>query len=356
AGLAGGLVGDGTGDAVAGAQSGKNAVENNYLSDAQLIQKDKELAECGTLVCKAGTQAKWTAIDAGQDGSFAAGMVAGVPASLYETVEGIVKMGLSPVDTWNSISALFDGDGVLSNVGGAVKQSYIDRIDKLTTEYQKAGASGSFNAGVEGGKLLTDIASLAAGGAGLAKGGVVLTEKVAAKVAGKAESAAMNAGKLSAEKEALERIGQNAKNSSDLSGKPSGAILQQQAVKKIDDLATQFNNPAVHPKDFQLNINGKTMVADPQLSLGAPVFKGANDADVMTYFKQLSGSENMPSAKVVPGKGTVYSIKVTEGPSAGSTLTLRDFSTSAQQTGAKWTIDLMTPSINGGRRVEIKFK
>ena len=155
-----------------------------------------------------------------------------MPASLYETVEGIVKMGLSPVDTWNSISALFDGDGVLSNVSGAVKQSYIDRIDKLTTEYQKAGASGSFNAGDEGGKLLTDIASLAAGGAGLAKGGVVLTEKFAAKVAGKAESTAMNAGKLSAEKEALERIGQNAKNSSDLSGKPSGAILQQQAVKK----------------------------------------------------------------------------------------------------------------------------
>ncbi|HCT7987123.1 TPA: hypothetical protein ACKP7A_002281 [Serratia liquefaciens] len=83
-----------------------------------------------------------------------------MPASLYETVEGIVKMGLSPVDTWNSISALFDGDGVLSNVSGAVKQSYIDRIDKLTTEYQKAGASGSFNAGGEGGKLLTDIAVL----------------------------------------------------------------------------------------------------------------------------------------------------------------------------------------------------
>jgi len=166
----------------------------------------------------------------------------------------------------------------------------------------------------------------------------------------------VDTGKLSAEKEALERIGQNAKNSSDLSVKPSGAVLQQQSVKKIDDLATQFNNPAVHPKDFQLNINGKTMVADPQLSLGAPVFKGATDADVMTYFKQLAGSENMPSAKVIPGKGTVYSVKVTEGPSAGSILTLRDFSTSAQQTGAKWTIDLMTPSINGGRRVEVKFK
>lgn len=47
------------------------------------------------------------------------------------------------------------------------------------------------------------------------------------------------------------------------------------------------------------------MVADPQLSVGAPVFTGATDADVMTYFKQLAGLESMPSAKVVPGKGTV---------------------------------------------------
>uniref|UniRef100_UPI0035CD1983 hemagglutinin repeat-containing protein n=1 Tax=Serratia plymuthica TaxID=82996 RepID=UPI0035CD1983 len=195
AGLAGGLVGDGTGDAVAGAQSGKNAVENNYLSDAQKIQKDKELAECGTLVCKAGTQAKWTAIDAGQDGSFAAGMVAGVPAGLYDTVEGIVQMGLSPVETYDALKQLFNSGDVLGNVSDAVKQSYIERIDNMEAEYQKAGASGSFNSGIEGGKLLTDIASLAAGGAGIAKGGVVLTEKIVAKVAGKAESIAVDVGK-----------------------------------------------------------------------------------------------------------------------------------------------------------------
>ncbi len=44
---------------------------------------------------------------------------------------------------------------------------------------------------------MTDIASLVTGGAGLAKGGAVLTEKMVAKVAGKAESAAINAGKVS---------------------------------------------------------------------------------------------------------------------------------------------------------------
>ncbi|MGB8665882.1 MAG: filamentous hemagglutinin, partial [Serratia inhibens] len=67
---------------------------------------------------------------------------------------------------------LFNSGDVLGNVSDAVKQSYIERIDNMEAEYQKAGASGSFNSGIEGGKLLTDIASLAAGGAGIAKGGV----------------------------------------------------------------------------------------------------------------------------------------------------------------------------------------
>ncbi|WP_343464431.1 DUF6883 domain-containing protein [Pantoea sp.] len=73
----------------------------------------------------------------------------------------------------------------------------------MEANYQKAGASGSFNAGVEGGKLVTDIAGLLAGGAGVVKGGAVLTEKVVAKVAGKAESAAVNADKMAATAESV---------------------------------------------------------------------------------------------------------------------------------------------------------
>ncbi|WP_338401291.1 VENN motif pre-toxin domain-containing protein, partial [Erwinia amylovora] len=185
-------------DTVAGAQAGKNAVENNYLSQKQQAQKDKEIAACQSVSCKAGAQAKWTAIDLGQDGSFAAGMVAGVPAALYDTVDGIVKTASSPVETYQALKALFSSGDVLGNVSDAVKQSYIDRIDRMETQYQQAGASGSFNAGVEGGKLISEIASLAAGGAGVAKGGAVLVEKVAAKVVGKAESAAAIAGKTTA--------------------------------------------------------------------------------------------------------------------------------------------------------------
>lgn len=63
-------------------------------------------------------------------------------------------------------------------------------------------------------------------------------------------------------------------------------------------------------------------------------------------------SESMPVAKVVPGKGTIYTATI-EG---GSKITLRDFSRSSQQTGASWTIDVIDKTINGGRAVEIKCK
>ncbi|EES6066573.1 Contact-dependent inhibitor A, partial [Escherichia coli] len=46
AGLAGGLTGNSTASAAVGAQSGKNAVENNYLSSKEARQLDQELTEC----------------------------------------------------------------------------------------------------------------------------------------------------------------------------------------------------------------------------------------------------------------------------------------------------------------------
>ena len=190
-GAAGGGVATGdTSGMVSAGNAARVEVENNYLSNAQQAQRNKELEECQTLACKAQTEAKWTAIDLGQDGSFAAGMVAGVPAGLYDTVEGIVKTASSPVETYEALKSLFNSGDVLGNVSDAVKQSYIDRIDRMEAEYQKAGASGSFNAGVEGGKLVTDIAGLLAGGAGVVKGGAVLVEKVAVKVVSKAENVA----------------------------------------------------------------------------------------------------------------------------------------------------------------------
>ncbi len=51
----------------------------------------------------------------------------------------------------------------------------------MAEEYERAGAGGSFKAGVELGKLLTEAASLLAGGAGAVKGGAKLGEKALIK-------------------------------------------------------------------------------------------------------------------------------------------------------------------------------
>ncbi|WP_249337095.1 hypothetical protein [Serratia plymuthica] len=64
-------------------------------------------------------------------------------------------MGLSPVETYDALKQLFNSGDVLGNVSDAVKQSYIERIDNMEAEYQKAGASGSFNSGIVGGKVIT---------------------------------------------------------------------------------------------------------------------------------------------------------------------------------------------------------
>ena len=46
AGLAGGLTGNSTASAAVGAQSGKNAVENNYLSNKQIDARSAEMKSC----------------------------------------------------------------------------------------------------------------------------------------------------------------------------------------------------------------------------------------------------------------------------------------------------------------------
>jgi len=100
------------------------------------------------------------------------------------------------------------------------------------------------------------------------------------------------------------------------------------------------------------DLGGTLLKADPMVSTGAPVFEGASTADVMAYLQTLGGGGAMPPVRNIPGEGQLYVIS-TPG---GTTLRLRDFSTSKNATGAAWTIDIVDPSINNGRSVEMKFK
>ncbi|MGE1562751.1 hemagglutinin repeat-containing protein [Pantoea septica] len=304
AGLAGGVAGDGTADVVVGAQAGRNAVENNYLSNAQKAQKATELAECHTVACKAQTQAKWTAIDLGQDGSFAAGMIAGVPAGLYDAVDGIVKTASSPVETYEALKTLFNSGDLLGNVSDAVKQSYIDRINRMEVEYQKAGASGSFNAGVEGGKLVTDIAGLLAGGAGVVKGGAVLTEKVVAKAAGKAESAAAGF------------IGNEAHSATNYAGLKLDLRTTEAANDVVDSLRTTGRLPSNYVNKAQAAANGwkpgKALNnTNPGGQLGGDIFENSNNllpsSPGRVWREADIGLNNTMSRSNQPGTRLLYS-------------------------------------------------
>jgi len=78
--LAAGLAGDSTSGSVAGAQAGRNAVENNYLGNQQRLERDKEFDACKRSVsCQMQVGAKWNAIDLGQETAYGAGMLVGVP-------------------------------------------------------------------------------------------------------------------------------------------------------------------------------------------------------------------------------------------------------------------------------------
>ncbi|WP_350326675.1 hemagglutinin repeat-containing protein [Pectobacterium aroidearum] len=189
AGMVSGLAGNSTASAASGAQSGRNAVENNYLSNQQRSERDKEFDACkGNVSCQLQVGAKWDAISLGQDAAYGTGMLVGVPQGIYDSVESLSKSISDPAAAYDAIKQLITSDDIFSTMSDAVKQSYIDRINLMESEYQKAGASGAYNAGVEAGKLVSDLIGAVAGGVGVAKAGTALTEKIAAKVVGKVES------------------------------------------------------------------------------------------------------------------------------------------------------------------------
>ncbi|WP_368266061.1 ribonuclease domain-containing protein [Dickeya chrysanthemi] len=283
-------------------------VENNYLSNQQKAQKKKELEECQTQACKVQAEAKWTAIDLGQDGSFAAGMVAGVPAGLYDTIDGIVKTASSPMETYEALKSLFNSGDVLGNVSDAVKQSYIDRINNMEAEYQKAGASGSFNAGVEGGKLVTDIAGLLAGGTGVVKVTAGVTEKIVAKVAGKAVGKAESA--------AAGFIGNEAHNAASYAGLKLDLQTTQAANDVVDSLRTTGTLPSNYVDKAQAVANGwkpgKALNnTNPGGQLGGDIFENSNNllppSPGRVWREADIGLNNTMSRSNQPGTRLLYS-------------------------------------------------
>ncbi|WP_429945934.1 DUF637 domain-containing protein [Bibersteinia trehalosi] len=139
------------------------AVENNYLADWQKIQKDKDLAQCKNDICRMKVASYWAGVSLKQDASFLSGMVVGAPASLVDTVDGLITAVTSPVETLNAMKIMLSQDSAFSKIADNVKSSYIQRIDNLKANYERAGSRGSFNAGYETGKLLGEVVQTVSG-------------------------------------------------------------------------------------------------------------------------------------------------------------------------------------------------
>lgn len=181
-GIAGGIFTGEPGGVYSGARGAENSFRYNYLSHHQQKLMEKELSTETNYFKKTAIYLKWLSVDIGQDTGFNAGLIAGIPTGLYETIEGLASLATNPLETYQAIKAVIQSDNAFDTLTQAVKQSYIDRIEKLEAEYQKAGVSGSFNAGVESGKLIFDLVGLFAGGVGVAKGSSQLIAKTSAKI------------------------------------------------------------------------------------------------------------------------------------------------------------------------------
>ncbi|MGI8488887.1 hemagglutinin repeat-containing protein [Pectobacterium sp. S5] len=276
-GLVSGLAGNSTASAASGAQSGRNAVENNYLSNQQRSERDKEFDACkGNMSCQLKVGAKWDAISLGQDAAYAAGMLVGVPQGLYDSVESLSKSISDPAAAYDAIKQLIVSDDIFSTMSDAVKQSYINRINLMEAEYQKAGAGGAYNAGVEAGKLVSDLAAAIAGGVGVAKAGTVLTERVVAKVVGKAESAAANTAQNFAN-------GFDIKQLPDANGKNHSTAVKGDAKIPVDKIELYMRGKA--SGDLEFLQNEYNLLKDAKISSQKEFAKDPSNA---VKLKQLS--------------------------------------------------------------------
>jgi hypothetical protein len=138
------------------------------------------------------------------------------------------------------------------------------------------------------------------------------------------------------------------------------AIKQRLAEQEAAQGATSGAKPPLSPTLQQaislfskssgvLTIGSTVFAAVPNRG-NAAIFTGASDAQINQFFLELTGASVMPAPRIIPGKGTLYVIST-----PGGSFNLRDFSSSSEQTGPAWTIDLPKGAVGMTYNPEIKF-
>lgn len=375
--VAGSNAGDGLAGTALAAGIAKNVVENNYLSAPQRKAKDADRAACGNdSACLQATDARWAEVSQEQSrdimeryasyltpeeqyalfslkpgtkeyDQILAGAIARKASNLPAHMGTLLnrEIGLLRETDWDG--ALFGplAPGMSVSDRNRIEMALLGPIFGMPSATLTA-----FGADPQKVALVNHFGML---GWDLAGAGFIFRPKSARGPfnvdGGSTKVVQTESLPLTGRKPGLEGLGPNALDFS--GGTPSFTLLAQ-SKGEVARLADMYNKASLMPKDFTLNLGGSELKADPLVSKGSPVFTGASTADVMAYFQTLGGINAMPAARTIPGKGQLY-VVTTPG---GATLRLRDFSSSSEATGAKWTIDIVHSSINGGRAVEMKFK
>ncbi|WP_037587727.1 hypothetical protein [Stenoxybacter acetivorans] len=162
--------------------------------------------------------------------------------------------------------------------------------------------------------------------------------------------------------EYVSRIREAQINNNFYSDNPSYQPIQDSPREHI---GMQRQNPTIKTKQIEIYINGEKHIATATGNVPnpVPVFQGVSEADIKEYaarlMKEIGGNGKLPPARDV-GKGKI--IHTYKNPKTGQSISLRNFSSSADSTGAKWTIDFNRDPVFGldskgvGINDEIKFK
>ena len=130
------------------------------------------------------------------------------------------------------------------------------------------------------------------------------------------------------------------------------SLAKQEEIKNLFDKTNNSNDITIGNKIYSAEI-----ITEGQK--GAKIFNGISDNEVKQFFKETVGINELPEPRKIFDertgnfKGEIYVIEKN-----GISYMLRNFSKSAEQTGAKWTIDIPLYQNQKGMQIykELKFK
>jgi len=150
----------------------------NFLSTTQQALNKNEIAACDTLTCKVGVKVMQVAEQVGHDAAYKAGQAVGFGASVLDTGLSVLNLVTHPIDTTVKAYQFAVSDNKLEQIDNALGA----KLEHNQSEQDKGTLAGAFNAGLGGGKLTTDVATVAVGVPSAIKSAITGSQKIAALV------------------------------------------------------------------------------------------------------------------------------------------------------------------------------